>query len=153
MKESRQRWYRWLYWSATVYDVMLGIVFLFFAGWAFDLLGIRDELPTGGYVPLIGAFLLVIGVAYLLIARGDLPQNVDLIAVGMLYKLAYGGVAAWVWLFDEVPHDAFVMVFGIADIMFFVAMFECWLTVRKLPVPAMPQSTPTPIPRVPAGVR
>jgi len=128
---SRERWYRRLFLVATIYDVVLGVVFLFFAGWAFDLLEIRDEVPEGGYVPLIGAFLLVIGIAYWLIYRGDLVENRDLIAVGTLYKLAYSGVGFWVWAFDEVPHIAFVAVFGVADAVFFVLMLDCWLVVRR----------------------
>ena len=131
MTPSRERWYRRLFLTATIYDVVLGVVFLFFAGWAFDLLDIRDEMPEGGYVPLIGAFLLVIGIAYWLIYRGDLVENRDLIAIGTLYKLAYSGVGFWVWAFDEVPHVAFVAVFGIADVVFFVLMLECWLVVRR----------------------
>lgn len=131
MTPSRERWYRRLFLAATVYDVVLGIVFLFFAGWAFDLLEIRDEMPEGGYVHLIGAFLLVIGIAYWLIYRGDLIVNRDLIAVGTLYKLAYSGVGFWVWAFGEVPHVAFVAVFGVADVVFFVLMLECWLVVRR----------------------
>ena len=131
MTPSRERWYRRLFLTATIFDVVLGVVFLFFAGWAFDLLEIRDELPEGGYVPLIGAFLLVIGIAYWLIYRGDLVENRDLIAIGTLYKLAYSGVGFWVWAFGEVPHVAFVAVFGIADVVFFVLMLECWLIVRR----------------------
>lgn len=132
MTPTRERWYRRLFLVATVYDVLLGIVFLLFGGWAFDLLDIREEMPEGGYVPLIGAFLLVIGIAYWFIYRGDLGQNRDLIAVGTLYKAAYSGVGFWVWAFDEVAHVAFVAVFGIADLVFFVLMLECWLKVRKL---------------------
>jgi hypothetical protein len=128
---AKERWYRLLYLSATIYDVVLGVVFLFFAGWAFGLLDIRDEMPEGGYVQLIGAFLLVIGIAYWLIYRGDLTRNVDLIAIGTLYKLAYTGVGIWAWLFVDIPHIAFLAVFGVADALFFVAMLECWLSVRR----------------------
>lgn len=132
MTSSRERWYRGLFLTATVYDVVLGIVFLFFGGWAFDLLEIRDEMPEGGYVPLIGAFLLVIGVAYWFIYRGDFARNRDLIAVGTLYKLAYSGVGFWVAAFDEVPHILFVALFGVADAVFLVLMAECWFTVRRM---------------------
>jgi hypothetical protein len=132
MTPERERWYRRLFLTATIYDVVLGTMFLVFGGWAFDRLGIRDEMPRGGYVPLIGAFLLVIGIGYWLVYRGDLVANRDLIAVGTLYKAAYSGVGFWVWAFDEVPHVAFVAVFGIADLVFFVLMLGCWLTVRRL---------------------
>jgi hypothetical protein len=131
MTPERERRYRWLFLTGAVYDIGLGIVFLFFAGWAFDLLDIRDEMPDGGYVPLIGAFLLVIGIAYWFVYRGDLVENRDLIAVGTLYKAAYSGVGFWVWAFGEVPHVAFVAVFGVADLVFFLLMLDCWLVVRR----------------------
>lgn len=132
MTPARERWYRGLFLTATVYDVVLGIVFLLFGGWAFALLDIRDEMPEGGYVPLLGAFLLVIGIAYWLIYRGDFETNRDLIAVGTLYKLAYSGVGFWILAVDEVPHILFVALFGVADVVFFVLMAECWLTIRNM---------------------
>jgi hypothetical protein len=131
MTPSRLRYYRSLYLVATVYDVVLGITFLFFGTWAFDLLDIRDEFPEGGYVPLIGAFLLVIGIAYYLIYRGDLYRNRDLVAVGTLYKLAYSGVGLYIVLFDEVPHILFVALFGVVDAVMFLLMAECWLFLRR----------------------
>jgi hypothetical protein len=59
---------------------------MFFAERAFAALGISDKLPAiRGYLTLLGAFVLVIGIGYFLIARGDLKRNVDLILVGALY--------------------------------------------------------------------
>jgi hypothetical protein len=126
MSPSRERFYRGVFLAGAVYDITLGIVFTFFHGWAFDFLDIRDEMPEGGYLPLIGSFLFVIGIAYALIWRGDLWRNRDLIAVGTLYKLAYSSVALWVVLFDEVPHMIFAALFGVADAVFLVLMAECY---------------------------
>ena len=39
----------------------------------------------------------MIGIAYALIARGDLLRNADLILVGTLYKLAYAATAFYYW--------------------------------------------------------
>jgi hypothetical protein len=36
---------------AAIHDIALGSVFTFLGGWAYDLLGIRDKMPAGGYVP------------------------------------------------------------------------------------------------------
>ena len=59
-------------------------------------LGIEDKLPEQtSFLSLIAAFLFVIGIAYVFIARGNLVRNRDLIAVGALYKLAYFSVALW----------------------------------------------------------
>jgi hypothetical protein len=118
--------------TAALYDTILGIVFLFFGSRAFDLLDIRSEMPEGGYVELLGAFLLVIGIAYWLIFLGDLETNRDLIAIGALYKLAYSGVGFWIWAFGEVPHVLFVALFGVVDVVMLVAMAECWLTLGKI---------------------
>jgi formate/nitrite transporter FocA (FNT family) len=133
MSPQRERYYRVVFLLAAVYDLVLGTIFTFFHTWAFELLDIADEDPGSGYVPLIGAFLFVIGVAYFLIYRGDLVRNVDLIAVGTLYKLAYSAIAFWFWIvIDDVPHILFPALFGVVDLLMFVAMAECWLTVRRI---------------------
>ena len=131
MRPSRLRYYRAMYLTGAVYDIALGIVFLFFGRWAFDALDIPEKYPEGGFLQLIGAFVLVLGIGYLLISRGDLARNRDLIAVGALYKLAYTGVGTLIAVFDEVPHMIFLVVFGIADAVFLVLMAECWFYLRS----------------------
>jgi hypothetical protein len=108
-----------------------GIAFTFLYAWAFDLLGIRDEAPEGAYVPLLGSFVLVLGIAYVLIYRGDLQRNRDLILVGTIYKFAYSSVATVFWLKGDAPHAIFV-VFGAVDIVFFVLMFYIWRSLGKV---------------------
>ena len=125
MSTSRERYYRGLYAVAAVYDLALGSVFLFFGRQVFDSLDIAAKYPEGGALQLIGAFVLVLGVGYVLIWRGDLWRNRDLIAVGVLYKFAYTGVGVSVWLIGEVPHALFLWGFGLADAVFFVLMVEC----------------------------
>ena len=132
MKPARERYYRSLFAIAAVYDVLLGIIFIFFSARAFDALGIRDKLPAfGGYLTLLGAFVFVIGIAYLLIASGDLRRNLDLILVGTLYKLAYSATAFYYWLVGNIPHVIFVALFGVADAVFFVLMAECCWSLKK----------------------
>ncbi len=131
MDPARRSYYRWLFGIAALYDLTLGAVFLFFGRGTFDALGIEDKFPEGGFLPLIGAFVLVLGFAYVLIWRGDLWRNRDLIAVGALYKLAYTGVGLWIAIFDEVPHALFLWAFGVADAVMFVLMLECWLYIRS----------------------
>jgi hypothetical protein len=125
MTNSRRRYYRWLYGTAALYDIVLGVVFLFFPRWAFESVGILEQYPTEGYIQLIGAFVLVLGVGYFLIWRGDLWRNRDLVLVGALYKLAYSGVAFWIALTAEAPHWVFVWGFGVADAIFLALMVEC----------------------------
>ena len=132
MNPAREKYYRGLFNLAAIYDVLLGIAFTFFPARAFAVLGISEKLPAfGGYLTLLGTFVLVIGVAYFLIARGDLPRNADLILIGTLYKLAYAGTAFYYWSQGSLPHVAFGALFGVADAVFFVLMAECYWSLEK----------------------
>jgi len=132
MKPAKEKYYRSLFAIAAVYDVLLGITFTFFHARAFAALGIREKLPAfGGYLTLLGAFVFVIGIAYFLIARGDLQRNRDLILVGTLYKLAYSATAFYYWSAGNLPHVVFAVLFGVADAVFFVLMAECWLCLKR----------------------
>ena len=140
MSVTRERWYRILYWVAAIYDLTLVIVFLFFYRPVFEWLGIEDTLPEHiSFLSLIAAFLFVIGIAYVFIARGDLVRNRDLVAVGALYKLAYFLVALWYLIGGTYPHIVFFVVFGLADLAFFVTMTECWWFVRRLDAESTPR--------------
>ena len=133
MTHSRERWYRTLFWASAVYDITLGIVFMFFYRPVFSALGIENTLPEyTSFLSLIAAFLFVIGVAYALIARGDLERNRDLIAVGILYKAAYFFVALWYLIAGVYPHIIFFAVFGLADLAVGIAMTECWWYLARL---------------------
>jgi hypothetical protein len=132
MKPAKGKYYRGLFTVAAFYDLVLGVAFTFFPARVFAALNISDKLPAfGGYVTLLGAFVLVIGIAYALIARGDLLRNADLILVGTLYKLAYAAAAFYYWAAGSLPHVAFGAVFGVADAVFFVLMAECWVCLKR----------------------
>ena len=132
MKPGKEKYYRVLFTVAAFYDLVLGLAFTFFPARTFAALGISDKLPAfGGYLTLLGAFVLVIGIAYALIARGDLLRNADLILVGTLYKLAYAAAAFYYWAAGSLPHVAFGAIFGVADAVFFVLMAECWLCLKR----------------------
>ena len=132
MSPAKEKYYRSLFLIAAVYDVVLGITFTFFPARAFDALGIREKLPAfGGYLTLLGAFVLVIGIAYFLIARGDLRRNTDLILVGTLKKLAYSATAFYYWSQGSLPHVAFGALFGVADAVFFILMAECYWSLKR----------------------
>jgi len=133
MNPAREKYYRLVFAISAIYDTVLGVVFAFFYRPAFSWLGIRDRLPEfGGYLSLIGAFLFVIGVAYFLIARGDLQKNRDLILVGILYKLAYCVTAFFYFAEGNIPHVIFAVVFGVADFLFLVLMVECFTHLKRI---------------------
>ena len=132
MNPAREKYYRTLFRIAAAYDVLLGVAFTFFPAEAYDALGIREKLPAfGGYLTLLGAFVLVIGVAYFLISRGDLRRNLDLILIGTLYKLAYSATAFYYWSAGGLPHVAFAALFGVGDAVFFALMAECYWSLKK----------------------
>ncbi|MGA3268351.1 MAG: hypothetical protein ABSE16_16190 [Verrucomicrobiota bacterium] len=132
MNPTKEKYYRYLFTVAGIYDVLLGITFAIFHTRAFEALGIREKLPSfSGYLTLLGAFVFVIGIAYFLIARGDLRQNRDLILVGTLYKLAYSTTAFYYWVLGNIPHVIFVVLFGVADAVFFILMAECYASLRR----------------------
>ena len=112
--------------------MVLGITFTFFPARTYAALGIGEKLPAfGGYVTLLGVFVLVVGVAYFLIARGDLRRNANLILIGTLYKLAYAGTAFFYWSQSSLPHVVFGALFGVVDMVFFVLMAECYGSLKK----------------------
>lgn len=132
MNPAREKYYRGLFNFAAIYDAVLGLTFTFFPARAFAALGVSDKLPVfGGYLTLLGVFVLVIGMAYFLIARGDLRRNTDLILIGTLYKLAYAGTAFFYWSQGSLPHVAFGALFGVADAVFFILMAECYWCLKK----------------------
>jgi len=132
MKPAKEKYYRGMFTVAAFYDLLLGLTFTLFPARAFSALGIGEKLPAfGGYITLLGAFVLVIGIAYALISRGDLRYNADLILVGTLYKLAYAATAFYYWAAGSLPHVAFVAVFGVADAVFFVLMAECYWSLKQ----------------------
>lgn len=134
MNPARERYYRNLFMIAAAYDGLLGVLFLFFPERAYNSLGISEKLPEfGGYIALLGAFIFVIGFAYLLISRGDLRQNLDLILVGIVYKLSYCVIAIIFAFSEQLPHWLFSVIFGGLDFTFFVLMTECYLYLRKNP--------------------
>lgn len=134
MNAFREKFYRGLFTTAAIYDLALGVVFVLFRRPIFTALGISDKLPAfGGYLTLLGVFVLVIGVAYALIAGGDLRRNTDLILVGALYKLGYATVAFYYWSLGTLPHVAFGAMFGVADAVFLVLMAECYWHLRHDP--------------------
>ena len=132
MITSREKFYRGLFLVAAIYDISLGIIFTFFYKFVFQLLNISEIIPEfEGYIPLIGAFLFVIGIGYLLIFLGDLHRNRDLISVGALYKLAYCVIVFYYFAIGNIPHIIFLSLFGVADLVFFILMVECLLFLGR----------------------
>jgi hypothetical protein len=115
--EQLTAWRR-LFAAVGVYDAVLGLAFFFFHGPLFDALDV-DRPETSAYVQLAAALIAIQGLSYFLVARRPV-RNVDLVVVGVVYKLAYSGLALYYWIIDEAPHQIFLW-FGAVDAVVLVA--------------------------------
>lgn len=132
MSESRLKYYKGLFLLVAIYDIILGIIFMFFSKSTFEFLSIPEKLPEfAGYLTLIGVYVLILGIAYYLIYKGDLQKNRDLILIGLLYKLGYCGVTFYYYIIGDLPHILFLAFFGFIDFIMFLLMLECYYTLGK----------------------
>lgn len=84
-----------------VYDILLGLSFLFFYKNIFQALGIT--LPNhAGYIFVPALFVVSGGIGEFLIAQNPL-RNVDLVIVRLLMKLSFAGAVFYCYFFMGVP--------------------------------------------------
>lgn len=132
MRDSKLKYYKRLFFLVAVYDIFLGIVFMFFTKSIFKLLDISEKLPEfDGYLTLIGVYVLILGIAYYLIYKGDLYKNRDLILIGVLYKLGYCMVTFYYFIIGDIPHILFLLLLGVLDFIMFILMAECYYSISK----------------------
>ena len=121
MNNARENYYKKLFLTAALYDLALGIVFLFFYRPLFHVLKIPLPLNPS-YLLLSAAFVFVLGIAYYFIYR-DIKSNRDLVKIGTIYKFAYVSVGLYCLLLGLVPHMIF-LVFAAIDVVFFSLFVE-----------------------------
>ena len=132
MSEAKLKYYKGLFLTLAIYDIILGIIFTFFSKSAFEFIGIPERLPEyEGYLTLIGVYILILGIAYYLIYRGDLMKNRDLILVGLLYKLGYCLATFYYYVIGDIPHVLFLTFFGFIDFIMFILLTECYYSLGK----------------------
>ena len=114
------------------YDGVIGISFLFFAPAAFIFFGIPAP-GHWGYVHFASALLLIF--ALMFFAASVRPVgNSNLIAYGMLLKIAYVGIALYHWANDGIPF--IFQVFILVDTICFFAL--TWIFYAVIPRPVSP---------------
>lgn len=109
--------YRILFLVAALFDMGLGLAFLVAAGPIFAWLG-ATALPEPAYVHLVSGFIAAQGLGYALVWR-HLWRNVDLVWVGIVFKLVYIGAAVGSMLRGDLPHAMFAW-FALIDALFIV---------------------------------
>jgi hypothetical protein len=114
---------------AALYDIVLGAVFMVFGEEILDWIGM--ELPPHiAYIQLAAIFIFVQGLSYLLVWR-DPPHNPGLVQVGVVYKVAYVGLALWYLIVGQLPSDFFIP-WAIIDVLFMIGFLLFLRAVRRV---------------------
>ena len=117
--------YRWFFLFAAVYDMAFGVVFFFAYKPMLEWIGMTLP-PHVAYIQLSAVFVFVQGLSYLLVYARPLA-NLGLVQIGIAYKVAYSGLAAYYLVTDQLPAMFFAW-FGLFDFVFLVGfvMFLRW---------------------------
>ena len=123
---NKDMFFKVLFLIAAVYDLVLGFLFFFFYKPIFSYLNI--PLPVYPmYLQMAAAFVIAMGVGYYFVYL-NLYRNVDLVRLGVVYKLAYGGLTSYFY-FAGLAHITF-FYFAVFDFIF-LAFFLGFLNYAK----------------------
>jgi hypothetical protein len=115
-RQASSSW-RTFFLVAALYDVVLGAVFVVAGEQILGAIGM--ELPPHvAYIQLAAIFILVQGLSYWLAYR-DPFGNLGIVRVGVAYKAAYAGLAAWYLLIGALP-SVFFIPWALIDVAFLV---------------------------------
>jgi hypothetical protein len=119
-------WIRPLFIVAALYDIVLGVIYLFAYPGLYAYFGV--ELPNHpGYVQLNALFVTVMGVGFWMVANAR-ARNRDLIRLGVLFKLAYSILVLTYYARGMMP--AVWVMWAVCDLLFVVAFV---VALRALP--------------------
>lgn len=126
--------------AAAIYDGLLGSLFLFSAPRAFALAGIPAPSHFG-YAHFAAALLLIFALMFLAAAIQP-AGNRNLIAFGMLLKIAYISVVAFHLTQGSVP--AAFLIFAALDAAWLLAFIWIFYLLSRKPKPATAPATEAP---------
>ena len=119
--KKKEPYYKLLFLIAAIYDLVLGLAFLFFYKLIYQTLNIPlPQYPA--YISLSAAFVFVLGIAYYMVYQ-NLYANRDLVKIGTIYKVAYALVVFYYFFFETLPHNSF-LIFGFIDLIFLGLFIE-----------------------------
>ena len=125
---------------AGFYDGVLGLAFLADAPGVFSFCGIPAP-PHWGYVHFAAALLMIFGLMFF--AAAVYPAgNRNLIAYGMLLKIAYVGTALYHWINGDIP--TVFKLFLILDVAWFFALGWIFFSINRIASPAAQPAPATP---------
>ena len=125
---KNERLYRILFLIAALYDFILGFVFFTFLGFFFEeIFNITYPLYPA-FFQAAAAFVFVMGVGFYFVYR-NMYRNIDIVKVGICFKLVYTGLAFYHVFFKGMPW--IFSVFGFLDIIFIVFFVFFLQAVRR----------------------
>ena len=116
---ERPDWPGWrtFFMVAALYDLILGAVFFAFGEQIIEAIGM-DLPPNIAYIQIAAVFIFVQGLSYWFVYR-DPPRNLGLVRVGIAYKLAYIGLAAYYLVIGDLP-SVFFIPWAVIDVAFLI---------------------------------
>jgi len=125
---TNERSYRILFLIAALYDFILGFVFFAFLRFFFEDI-FKLPLPLyPAFFQAAAAFVFVMGIGFYFVYR-NLYRNIDIVKVGICFKLVYTGLAFYHVFFQGMPW--IFSVFGFLDLIFIVFFVFFLLAVRR----------------------
>ena len=115
-RQSSAGW-RAFFLVAALYDIVLGLVFVVAGERILSAIGMALP-PHVAYIQLAAVFIFVQGLSYWLAYRDPLG-NLGIVRVGVAYKAAYAGLAAWYLVIGALP-SVFFVPWAIIDLGFLV---------------------------------
>ncbi len=86
---------------AALYDIVLGVLFLFAFKQVYAYCQIA--LPNhDGYIQFAALLVTIFGVGFWFVAQNP-QRNRDIIKMGILLKAAYSGTVLWYWAIGNIP--------------------------------------------------
>lgn len=122
-----KKFYKAAFLVAALYDFILGFVFFVFYRNVYEMFNITLN-DTPAYLQLSAAFVFAQGLLYYFVYH-NLQRNIDIVKVGVAYKICYTGVAFFYWAAGSLPHSMFG-VFGFCDVIFII-LFVMYLADYK----------------------
>jgi hypothetical protein len=128
----KREWIRPLFVVAAVYDLVLGLTYLLAYKPIFGRFGVG--LPNHpGYVQLNAIFVAIFGVGFWFVARAP-ERNRDIIKLGVLLKLGYGGLVLSYYFMGDMP--AMWVPWAVVDLLFMVTFLAALRALPPLPASA-----------------
>jgi hypothetical protein len=117
MLGSQSTFWKPFFLVAALYDGILGAGFFIFYNPLFHALGIA--LPNNtSYIHITTAYIFVQGVSYWFVYRNPL-KNVDIVKVGIVYKIIYVGLALYYLAIGQLLSAVFAWL-AVTDLIFLV---------------------------------